>query len=81
MKKVFWTTKTGERIDIDDMSVQHLRNSLKMIVTNIEKLKLQQQRKKHEIHLQGEIAIQLQEQMIIEEFGCDEEYEFFNAGL
>lgn len=81
MKKVFWTTKTGEKIDIDNMSVQHLKNTLKMIVTNIEKIKLQEKRQKHEIHLQGEIAKQLHEQMIIEEFGCDEEYEFFNAGL
>lgn len=30
--KVFWTTRTGEKIDIDKMSITHLRNALKMVV-------------------------------------------------
>lgn len=30
--KYYWTTKTGEKIDIDDMSTQHLRNVLKMLI-------------------------------------------------
>lgn len=32
MEKVYWTTKSGQKIDIDEMSVDHLRNTLKMIV-------------------------------------------------
>ena len=34
MKKetIYWTTKNGNKIDIDDMSVDHLRNVLKMLV-------------------------------------------------
>lgn len=32
--KYFWTTKTGQKIDIDQMSETHLRNTLKMIVRN-----------------------------------------------
>lgn len=28
----YWTTRSGEKIDIDKMSVSHLRNVLKMIV-------------------------------------------------
>lgn len=32
MKKYFWKTKAGQKIDIDTMSIQHLRNVLKMIV-------------------------------------------------
>lgn len=31
-KKVYWTTKSGKRIDIDKMDIDHLRNTLKMIV-------------------------------------------------
>jgi len=34
--KVFWTTKAGDKIDIDKMDVEHLRNALKMIVRNWE---------------------------------------------
>lgn len=30
--KVYWTTKDGSSIDIDEMSIEHLRNVLKMIV-------------------------------------------------
>jgi len=32
MRKIYWTTKKGEKIDIDEMSIEHLRNTLKMIV-------------------------------------------------
>lgn len=34
MEKVFWTTKNGSKIDIDNMTIEHLRNVLKMIVKN-----------------------------------------------
>jgi hypothetical protein len=34
--QVFWTTKAGDKIDIDKMDVEHLRNTLKMIVRNWE---------------------------------------------
>lgn len=30
--KVYWITKTGVEIDIDEMTTNHLRNTLKMIV-------------------------------------------------
>lgn len=38
----YWTTRTGEKIDIDKMSVSHLRNALKMVV------RMQQEQKKIE---------------------------------
>lgn len=31
-EKIYWTTKQGEKIDIDKMSITHLRNVLKMIL-------------------------------------------------
>lgn len=34
--KYYWTTKDGTKIDVDDMSTEHLRNTLKMILRNIE---------------------------------------------
>lgn len=36
MKKYYWTTKDGQKIDIDLMTESHLRNVLKMILRNIE---------------------------------------------
>lgn len=32
MKTTYWTTKNGNKINIDDMSIEHLRNALKIIV-------------------------------------------------
>lgn len=32
MSIIYWTTKNGSKIDIDEMSIEHLRNPLKMIV-------------------------------------------------
>jgi len=32
MAKEYWTTKSGRKIDIDIMDIDHLRNTLKMIV-------------------------------------------------
>jgi hypothetical protein len=40
-KIIYWTTKTGQKINIDEMEISHLRNTLKMIVRNIEKSKNQ----------------------------------------
>jgi hypothetical protein len=31
-EKVYWTTKDGRKLDVDEMSVEHLRNTLKMII-------------------------------------------------
>lgn len=36
MKKYYWTTKEGVKLDVDLMSETHLRNVLKMILRNIE---------------------------------------------
>jgi hypothetical protein len=53
MKKepVYWTMRDGKQIDIDEMSVQHLRNTLKMLVRNSQKRK-----KTVEFKLNGDIA-------------------------
>ena len=32
MSKIYWTMRNGEKIDIDKMSISHLRNCLKMVV-------------------------------------------------
>jgi len=35
-KKVYWTQNNGVKIDIDTMDIQHLRNTLKMIVSIVD---------------------------------------------
>lgn len=32
--KTFWTMKNGEQIDVDKMSLQHLKNTLKLLINN-----------------------------------------------
>lgn len=32
MSIIYWTTKNGSKINIDEMSIEHLRNTLKMII-------------------------------------------------
>jgi hypothetical protein len=35
-KKVYWKQRNGELIDIDDMDINHLRNTLKLVLRNRE---------------------------------------------
>ena len=37
--KVYWKMRNGELISVDDMDINHLRNTLKLIITNKNKLK------------------------------------------
>ena len=34
MEAVYWTMRDGQKINVDDMDVKHLRNTLKMIIKN-----------------------------------------------
>ncbi len=33
-EKIYWTMKNGNKIDVDQMTESHLRNTLKMIIRN-----------------------------------------------
>ena len=35
-RKYYWTMKNGEKIDVDEMSEDHLRNVLKLIIRRVE---------------------------------------------
>ena len=48
---IYWTMKDGNKIDIDEMSISHLRNTLKMLVRNSQKRK-----KVVEFKLNGDVA-------------------------
>jgi len=68
---VYWTMKNGQKIDVDTMDVQHLRNTLKMIIKNQVRIQAAPVKPKFEIH--GDIAQNFIEQMLEEEY-YDEDY-------
>lgn len=86
MKKYYWTMANGQQIDVDHMDENHLRNTLKMILRNIEAqraLIAQQSRKKHHIQLNGDMAQQFHEtyfadQQHADDFFDDDEFDFMN---
>lgn len=47
-----WTTKEGKKINVDDMDINHLRNSLKMLMRYLHA----QRSKPKDIKVHGEIA-------------------------
>jgi len=55
MKNYYWKTKDGQKINIDDMDINHLRNALKMIFRNI-KANEQKAKSRLKFQLNGDIA-------------------------
>lgn len=53
METVYWTMKNGQKIDVDTMDIQHLRNTLKMIIKNQVRVNVSP-KPKFEVH--GDIA-------------------------
>jgi len=79
MNTVYWTMANGQKISVDDMDIQHLRNTLKMLIRNIEKAKSKKSQTKVEIH--GEIAQDIIDQGMMNELCDDETYEKFYGHL
>ena len=72
---VYWTMRNGQKINVDYMDVNHLRNTLKMIINNQVRVNVSAPVKpKFEIH--GEIAQNFLEQMLEEDYSNDEWYGF-----
>ena len=70
MEKVYWTTRDGQKIDVDTMDITHLRNTLKMIIRNQTRVIVTAPVKpKFEIH--GDIAQNFIEQMLEEDYAPD----------
>ena len=62
---VYWTMRDGKKISVDDMDINHLRNTLKMILR-----KAQSEPKPERFRLNGEIAQMFNDDMELE----DEDY-------
>ena len=64
---IYWTMRNGQKIDIMEMDINHLRNVLKMIIRNSNKHKMLT--KKQEFKLNGDIANMFHSDM--ENIECD----------
>ena len=74
IKDYYWMTKDGQKINVDDMSISHLRNTLKMIIRNIE---ASEKKNKPKFELHGDIAQDHVAQMEDEEYYNNaSEYEY-----
>jgi hypothetical protein len=57
MSKVYWKMRNGELIDVDTMDIQHLRNTLKLVLRNRETvIKQILKSKRREFTLHGDMA-------------------------
>ena len=58
---VYWTMRNGQKISINDMDEQHVRNSLKMVLRKLAKAKAELMTKpvkSREVTLNGDMAQQ-----------------------
>jgi hypothetical protein len=70
METVYWTMKNGQKVDIDTMDINHLRNTLKMVVRN--KIRVQANKPiEHRFKFNGEIAQEMHDNALIEEIMGD----------
>lgn len=65
MEKVYWTMKNGQKINVDDMDINHLRNTLKMLI-RAKRAKATPE-KRHWSGLSGDIATDMLDQMFLSE--------------
>ena len=65
METIYWTMKNGQKINVDTMDLQHLRNTLKMFI-RAKRAVTTPVKPKFEIH--GEMAQNFLEQMIEEDY-------------
>ena len=73
---IYWKMRNGKSISIDDMDLNHLRNTLKMIVNNSNKHKVKVIIKKQEFKLNCDIANDFNETHLSDE--DDDRFNEFN---
>jgi hypothetical protein len=73
----YWKMRNGNLISIDEMDINHLRNTLKMIVNNSNKHK-----KQVAFELKGDMANEFNNNYIADEFEeLDDEYNKLYNGI
>lgn len=77
METVYWTMRNGQKIDVDTMDIQHLRNTLKMVI----RAKRAQSKLVPKFQVHGEIASELADMAMLYSISpeltcqCDEFHE------
>ena len=69
--KIFWKQKNGVRISVDDMTEQHAKNTLKLVLRMLEEERLEAieaKKKRKEVVLNGDMAQQFNDQQEFDEF-------------
>ena len=69
MEPIYWKQKDGTLISVDDMSINHLRNTLKMIIKNLNKIEAKQVKPTPKFELHGDIAQDHFDMMMDKEYG------------
>ncbi len=76
-KKYYWTQKNGCKIDVDMMDTNHLRNTLKMIIRNLEYAEQKAreiEKTKPKFILRGEMANDFNDQMELARYEEEQGY-------
>jgi hypothetical protein len=77
MDIIYWTMKNGQKIDVDTMDIQHLRNTLKMLI----RAKRAQSKPVPKFQVNGEIASEFADMAMLHSISpeltcqCDEFHE------
>ena len=78
-QEVKWTTKDGKVMSVDDMTEQHAKNALKMMIRKFEEVKkiikkeiIDKKKTKNNFQLNGDIAQDHVDKMMLSEY--EEEY-------
>jgi hypothetical protein len=59
---LYWKTKDGRKINVDDMDDQHVRNAFKMILRKLKSKEEEIKDKRIKVELNGDMAQQFNEQ-------------------
>lgn len=70
---IYWTMKNGQKINVDEMSESHLRNTLKMIIRN--QVRVSSSPVKPKFEIKGDMAQQFHENFPATEDDIDDIYD------
>lgn len=77
---VYWKTKDGRKMNVDDMSDQHVRNAFKMVLRNIKTKReeiIAKKAKPRTVELNGDMAQQFNDQQEYDEFSDLSEFDLY----
>lgn len=81
METYYWTMKNGQKINVDDMDENHLRNTLKLIIRRSNERALKAAQEKQRFRLNGDIAQNHVETMEDQDYfdECDDTFDYWKS--